>query len=324
MRGALYSPPLAGGGRGRAFARVLLCLAVIAACRGQGLAGEIQNRLPPYDFPYHNGLYGTLAGLLEIKDVELKDARSLKLNVPSFAQPLPVTAVIQDQVAPLAVVLLGLGGKAGSDLGRLWPSWLAEEGCHVLTFDSTFTPAFVEVSKHGVTGNIPAEAARIKDIIAAFLALPELHGKVSQIGIAGMSYGGLETLALAQMAGQGKLPFAVARYQAYCPPIRFQRTVEIIDRWFAEDRWQYTLSEMASELATHKPVLSDDEIPFSNSFLRAGLSAILRLGLLDVVAKNNEVYSLKLLPPDKDYNDAKVRQEYASAWGCTKFISDMS
>lgn len=306
------------------FARGVLCLAAIAACRWQAFAGEALSFLPPYDFPYHNGLYGTIAGVLQVKDVDLKNARTLKLSIPTFAKPMSVTAVIQDRSAPLAVVLLGIGGKAGSDTGKLWPSWFSEAGCHVLTFDSTFAPSFIEVSKHGVTGNILAEASRIKDIMAAFLALPELRGKVSQVGIVGMSYGGLETLALAQMAQQGKLPFEVARYQAYCPPIRIQRTAEIIDRWFAEDRWQYTLTEMALELTAHKPVPSDDEIPFSNSFLRAGLSAILRLGLVDVVVKNDEVYSLKLLPPDKDYNNVYVRREYASAWGYTKFIRDMS
>ena len=112
----------------------------------------------------------------------------------------------QNQSAPLVVILLGLDGKAKSPLGRLWLSWFAEAGCHALTFDSTFTPAFIDISHHGVTGNLDKEASRIVDIINAFISLPEMRDKVTKIGVVGMSYGSLEALVLGQMGHEGRLP----------------------------------------------------------------------------------------------------------------------
>ena len=275
-----------------------------------------------YDFKYTNGLYATIVGFLSIPKVEVKGQESYKLKIDSFRKEMPVKAVIQRGKAPLVVVLLGIDGRADGNLGRLWPSYFAAAGYHVLTFDSTFLPSFIETSGHGVTGNLKAESERVKEIIAAFLQLPELKDKVSKLGLVGMSYGALEALLLGEEAQKGALPFKVDAIQAYSPPIQLQWTGELIDRWYDEDRWQYTLVELAGKLSGHTPVPPNEPVPFSDSVMRAGIAAAFRLGLKEVIARNDRLYKLNLLPSGNEFDDEYVRREYAATWGYERFIDE--
>ncbi len=286
--------------------------------------GTQESDEPSYGFKYSNGLYATIAGFLNIKDVELKSQKTYKLKIGSFKKKFPVKAIIQNKNAPLVVVLLGVDGRADGALGKLWPSWLADAGNHVLTFDSTFLASFIELSGHGVTGNLPAEADRIKDIIAAFLELGEMKGKVTRIGVVGMSYGGLEALLLGQRAQSGSLPFKIDAIQAYSPPINLRKTGELIDRWYEEDRWQYKLTELAGKLSGHKPVDSDAAIPFDDSIMRAGIAAVFRLGLVEVVVRNDKMYNLKALPRGNNFDDEYVRRDHAATWGYSRFMTDLA
>src|SRR5689334_23127591 len=94
--------------------------------------------LPDYSFPYNNGLYATIAGVLKLKHVGVPGETTLHLSVNGFRQPMAVHAVLQDHEAPLVVVIPGINGKAVSDFTKLWPSWYAQAGYNVLYFDSTF------------------------------------------------------------------------------------------------------------------------------------------------------------------------------------------
>lgn len=310
----------------------VLCLSVLAAAFQPPLHAETApvlatsrtDDLPPYDFRYANGLYATIAGFVSIKEPELKKQKSIKLKVESFKKKFPVKAIIQRESAPLVVVLLGIDGKADGALGKLWPSWFAEAGYHVLTFDSTFLPTFTEYSGHGVTGNLLAESERVRDIIQAFLEQPEVKGRVSKTGIVGMSYGGIEALVLGQMAKEGKLPFQVDAIQSYSAPINLRTTGEVIDNWFNEDRWDYTLVELANKLSGHKPVGPESPVPFSDSLMRAGIAAIFRLGLVDVVVRNNEMYKLNVLPQGNNFDDEYIKRDYAAVMGYTAFMNDLS
>ncbi|HYF51531.1 MAG TPA: alpha/beta fold hydrolase [Planctomycetota bacterium] len=288
------------------------------------LTGGESNDLPAYNFPYRNGLYATLAGYLSIKDIELKQQKSFKLKIDGFKTRVPVRAVIQPRPAPLVVVLLGVDGEAKGKLGKLWPSWLAESGCHVLTFDSTFLASFIEISGHGVTGNLVAETERVRDIISAFLNQAEIRGKVTKLGIAGMSYGGIQALLLGQMANEGKLPFKIDAIQSYCPPIRLQKTGELIDKWYREDRWQYTLVGLAEEITGHKPVGPNDPVPFDDSLMRAGIAAVFRLGLVDVIVRNDRAYKMNALPKGNNFDDEYVKRDYAATWGYGRFMRELS
>ncbi|MCY3017585.1 MAG: alpha/beta fold hydrolase [Planctomycetota bacterium] len=285
--------------------------------------GTAQGGLPAYEFGYKDPLYATIAGYLSIKDIELKNQKSYKLKVVDFRKEAPVRAILQPQEAPLVVVLLGIDGKSDSPLGRLWASWYAEAGNHVLTFDSTFLPRFIEISGRGVTGNLMSESECVRDIIAAFLEHEDVKGKVSKIGIVGMSYGALEALRLGELSAAGKLPFKVEAIQAYSPPIRLQKTGELIDQWHNEDRWNYTLVQLAGKLAGHTPVPPDQLVPFSDSLMRAGIAAAFRLTLVDVIVRNDKTYKLRMLPSGNQFDDEYVKQDYAAAWGYGKFMDDM-
>lgn len=309
----------------RAVCTVLCCGYLLCAGAVAGSAGSevsVKDGLPPYNFQYDNGLYATIAGFLSLPDMDLKNQKKIKLNVDSFKKKMPVKAIIQRESAPLIVLLLGIDGQASGRLGKLWPSWYAQAGYHVLTFDSTFLPMFVETTGHGVTGNLAAESDCVKDIIGAFLHLSELRGKVTKIGIVGMSYGGIEALVLGTQAAAGKLPFTIDGIQAYSPPLRMQKTGELIDKWFKEDRWNYTLVELATELSSHKPVGPDKPVPFSDSLMRAGIAAAFRLGLVDVIVRNDRTYKLRLLPGGNNFDDEYVKRDYAATRGYMEFMEE--
>jgi predicted alpha/beta-fold hydrolase len=290
----------------------------------QKTAGPDIPGLPPYQFGYDDGLYATIAGYLSIKDPDIKNLKSLKLKVPGFRKKMPVRAIIQPQEAPLVVVLLGLDGRADGPLGKLWPSWFGAAGCHVLTCDSTFRAQFVEISGHGVTGNLPAETEQVAKIIEAFLEQSDVRGRVTKIGVVGLSYGGIEALLLGQMAAANKLPFKLDAVQAYSPPVNLSHTGNLIDRWYREDRWDYTLVELANKFADHKPVPPGSPVPFDHSLMRAGIAAVFRLGLAEVIFRNNEAYKLGLLPEGNQFNEQYVKQEYAKLWSFDKFLKEMS
>jgi predicted alpha/beta-fold hydrolase len=280
--------------------------------------------LSSYHYPYTNGLYATLAGYLSVKDIEIKQQKVIKLQVPGFKSRLPVRAIIQPNAAPLVIVLLGLDGEAKGKLGKLWPSWYAEAGYHVLTFDSTFLASFIEISGHGVTGNLVAESERVRDIISAFIAQSELRNKVTKIGIVGMSYGGLQALLLAKMATANTLPFKLDAVQCYSPPINIQKTGERLDGWYANDRWNYTLIELADKMAGHKPVDANQSVPFDDGLMRAGIAAIFRLGLVDVITRNDRIYKMNILPSGSELDSEYIRRDYAATWGFSKFMTDMA
>jgi predicted alpha/beta-fold hydrolase len=308
----------------RVLVLVLCALSLNFACSAVELPGQTEGDLPEYDFHYKSGLYATIVGFLTVKDVEIKNQKTYKLKIDSFKKKVPVKGIIQRGNAPLVVVLLGVDGKADGALGKLWPAWYSEAGYHVLTFDSTFQSSFIEISGHGVTGNISAEAERVREMIAAFLKQTEVRGKVSKIGIVGMSYGGLEALVLGQMAKEGQLPFKVDAVQAYSPPIRLQKTGEMIDRWYSEDRWQFTLADLANKLAGHRPVDPDAELPFSDSIMRAAIAAVFRLGLVDVIVRNDKQYKLNVLPRGNNYDDTYVKRDYAALMGYSQFMNEVS
>jgi predicted alpha/beta-fold hydrolase len=316
---------LAAAAARRAVCIVLCCGSLLCAGVRAGNAGSdasAKDSLPPYAFQYENGLYATIVGFVSVRDMDLKNQKSIKLNVDSFKKKMPVKAVIQRESAPLIVLLLGIDGQANGRLGKLWPSWYAQAGYHVLTFDSTFLPAFIETSGHGVTGNLVAESGCVKEIISSFLRLSEMRGKVTKIGIVGMSYGGIEALVLGTEAAAGKLPFTVDGIQAYSPPLRMQKTGELIDKWFEEDRWNYTLVELANQLSSHKPVGPDKPVPFSDSLMRAGIAAAFRLGLVDVIVRNDRTYKLHMLPDGNNFDNEYVKRDYAATRGYTEFMEE--
>lgn len=291
----------------------LLCglAACIAPCAIQ--SGEVA-----YDFPYRNGLYGTVSGslILDRMRFDVPGLEKKKLNVTGMQKSLSVLCVIQNHKAPLVLSLQGLEGRADTNSAKIWMKWFAEAGYHVLAYDSSFSPPFISASRHGVSGNMRAEAGLAVEVINAFMQLPEMNGKVERVGVVGMSYGAIQALTIGRLVQEGKVPFKVEAIQAYSPPVNMVTTGTIVDRWYREDRWNYKLTEMAGELLGHKPVERDEEIPFSDSMLRAAIAALFRMSLAETVMRNDEIYRLKLLPEEG-------REQYAEAWGFGQFMRDM-
>ena len=210
--------------------------------------------LPAYSFPYCNPLYGTIAGVLKVKHVNVRGETTFTLNVNGFSKPMTVHAVLQDHEAPLVVMVPGISGKADSDFTKLWPSWYSSAGYNVLWFDSTFRPELVSVIGRGVSGNVWSEAEGVRDLIDSFLQLDTVRPNVTKIGIVGQSYGGVIALILGQMSKEGHLPFKIDAIQAYSPPTDMKRTADLFDQWFNDYRWKYTLAQLEKEVGEHKPI----------------------------------------------------------------------
>lgn len=283
----------------------------------------VPEALPPYEFPWTNGLYASAAGYLSVKNVCLDCERTYILKVPGACNCIPVKAIIQESSAPLVVVLLGIEGRPDDDFSKLWPLWLAQSGYHVLTFDSTFTQEFNSKSLHGVTGNLWVESEIAKNIIAAFIEQTCVNGRVSKIGIAGMSYGGIEALMIGTMAADKKTPFEVSAIQAYSPPISLMNSAKIVDGWYAETYGQYTLVELL-QLKKHCPCRSNPESPVSDCMLKAAAANSFRLPLPQLIAYNDQAYHLQILPKGDEFDDAYVRADHGSRWTFTRFAFNMS
>ena len=315
------------------FYRVFLSLCLVAALCGvlhaeaapPALTTNSQDSdLPPYEFQYNNALYATIGGFLGVKDQDVKNMHTFKLSVESFRKKFPVRAVIQNEAAPLIVILVGLGSHADGSVTKLWTSWYADAGYSVLTFDSPFTPGYVDLSASGVSGNPVAEAEGTKNIISAFLEQTEIKGRVTKIGVVGMSYGGIQALLLGQMANENKLPFKLEGLQSYSAPINMYKTLGILDQWYSEDRWKYTLAELKHAFSGNQPVGPDQPVPYSDSLMRAGIAADFRLGLSEIILKNNDIFKLNVLPNGSNLDDEYVKQDYAEAISFSRFLTDVS
>ena len=279
---------------------------------------------PSYSFPYDNGIYATITGYLKVKHVTVPGDSTIQLNVHGFRKPMTVHAVLQDREAPLVVVIPGISGKADSDFTKLWPSWYSSAGYNVLYFDSLFRPEMVSVVGRGVSGNVWSEAEAVRDIIDAYLKLETVRPKVSRIGIVGQSYGGVIALVLGQMSKEGHVPFKIDAIQAYSPPIHMRNTIDLFDKWFNDHRWDYTLAQLQSEVAEHKPVEGASAVPLSDGIMKAAISAEFHLQLVAVVIANDDQYALGQLRHGNQFDDKYVRQDAADAFGFTKFAYSMA
>lgn len=220
-------------------------------------------------------------------------------------------------------MLVGIGGRADEDFAKLWPSWYYENGYHVLTFDSTFVQDFNARTHLGVGGNVWAETEYVTKIIDSFLHQSCISGRVTKIGVVGMSYGGVQALILGTQAAEKKLPFEIAAIQAYSPPIHMEQSARIIDGWYAETYGKYTLVELLA-LQKIKPDRSNPDSPIPECKLKAAVSTSFRYTLPNLVAYSDVEYHLNKLPKGDEFTDRYVREDYASKWGFTKFGYNMS
>ena len=275
--------------------------------------------VPGYDFACRDPLYATVIGALQVKNINIEHEKSFDLKVPGFHDKFEVKAVLQKNVAPLVVVLLGISGQTDADYSRLWPSWFAQAGCHVLYFDSTFGPKYQRASQRGVSGNLWTETEGVRDIIATFLDHKDVRGKIGSIHIAGYSYGGSEALILGRMASEESLPFTISSIQAYSPPINFIESAKILDTWFTQDRWNYTAGELRNMFLNPPSCEERDPAKIPDSACRGAISASFRLELAKTVLANDSVYELKVLPKEED---DYILEDFAAGYGYSNFAKD--
>jgi predicted alpha/beta-fold hydrolase len=276
--------------------------------------------LPPYDFDIEDGLYATItANSCDAPKVE--DETKVKLAPEGFRKDIEARVVWQAEPRPLAVLLLGLATRGKDKMAQLWKGYLHDAGFSVLTFDSPFLPAFSERSRHGVAANLVEEAKLVANLVDAFLKAPATQGRVTRLGFVGISYGGSLALNLARMAQEGRVPVRPERVLAFSPPVKLKTAARLLDKFYAEDRWSYTLADLAGDLLDHKPVPKGTPIPFTASEMRAGIAATFRIDMKDVLDFDDRFYKLGVLPKRGLY-DAEYRRDVAGAWTFTKFVEE--
>ena len=209
----------------------------------------------------------------------------------------------------------------------LWASWYFEKriSCAEL-FDSTFTQDF---NFRGAaigdgSGNISVgDRNPCAYVIDAFLHQTPVEGRVTQIGVVGMSYGGIQALMLGTMAAEKKLPFEIAAIQAYSPPLKVEAAARIIDGWYAETLGKYTLEDLL-KLRKIKPDPSNPNSPVPEDKLKAAVSFAFREALPRLIVYSDMEYHLNKLPKGDDFTDKYVREDYATRWTFIKFAYGMS
>ena len=303
---------------------LMVCAALFSACLPSAevssvAAGHSEQELL-YECPFNNGFYATIIGNNTTRDSKICHACESDLCVPGFQSPMPIRAAMQPGKAPLVVLLLGCQGNTNDPVPKLWMRWLSEAGFHVLTFNSSLSSAFIKASGRGVAGNIYNEAECSRDIIGAYLKLPDVQERVTKVGVVGMSYGGIQALLIGQMVAEKKVDYQIHSIRAFSPPIDMMQSAKLIDRWWREDRWNYTLPQMYLLVAKHKPIIPGGKIPLSDSMMRAGVAASFRLPFAEIVDVSDSTYNLKILPTQDSLEEKVVREDYAASYGFSRFM----
>jgi predicted alpha/beta-fold hydrolase len=253
-------------------------------------AGVAASEMPELDHLWPDGLYSTITAPDCCGGVAPKNARRVKLRVPGFKKDLCARAVVQEHRAPLVVILNGTFGKANDGMTNLWMAWLEANGWHVFSFDSTFHYAFTSAAQIGVAGNLEVEAETAGQVIQAFLERPEISGKVTRIGVVGMSYGGIQALNLARLSKLGRLPFHLDAAQAYSAPVSMWSAMRILDDGFGFQKGVPQLAWDFLLLKREWPVKTQ----YAREDMRLALSRVFRLDLQHVVETNDRLFDKEL------------------------------
>ena len=253
-------------------------------------AGAAAREVSELDHPWNDGLYSTITAPGCAGGRKPRNAKPFDLQVPGFKEKLPVRAVIQPYPARLVVILNGTFGQAKDATTDLWMAWLEANGWHVLTFDSTFHYTFTKAAQIGVAGNLEVEAEAAGKVIQAFLERPEVSGKVTRIGVVGMSYGGTQALNLARLSKLGRLPFHLDAVQAYSAPVSMWSAMRTLDGEFSYDR---SIPELAWDFCLLKrewPVKTQ----YAPQEMRLALSRVFRMEFQHVVETSDRLFDKEL------------------------------
>ena len=286
--------------------------------------GSPSVEVAPADFDYRitNGYYATITAF-SFDEPKLLGENEVKLKgIPGFEKDLKVRVMWQNQPARLAVLLLGLGSRSKNKIAQLWKQQMFDAGCHVVTFDSPFLPAFNERSRHGVPGYVREEARLSAQIVNTLVQLKDNKDKVTGVVLLGASYGGIMALNWMDLAQSGEVPLRPEAILAVSPPVNMHSAARRLDDFYRRYRWNYTLAKLGGDLLDHQPVGPGEAIPFTDEEMMAGIAAAFRLDLKEVIDYADSRYKLGQLPSASQHSD-QYRRDMASTWSFESYIHRM-
>jgi predicted alpha/beta-fold hydrolase len=268
---------------------------------------------------HEDGLYSTIAGYMSLPKEKPKWGE-VKLKPATFAREVKAKELRADG-GDLVVLLLGLEGQSDGPMASGWARLLHDRGYNVLTFDSTFSASMNRSTKHGAPGYLPKDAEAAAKIVEAYLAARK--GAFERVVVVGISYGGLVALEMSAMQQEGTLPFKIKSAAAYSPPVDVRKTAAKLDLWFATDRQEFKLTELAWKIMGHEPVGPGEPVPFSQAEMRAFIAAVFRMSLKELVFYCDRAYGLGVLPKGGEPDSEYVAKDHAGLWGFTKYVDEI-
>jgi predicted alpha/beta-fold hydrolase len=273
-----------------------------------------------FDYDIEDGLYATITCMQSFKKPEIKNEKKFRLKkIDGFKKDVEVRAILQDNPAPLVIILLGLTSKSKDPLARLWQNQLAEAGNHVLVFDSIFRPSFNECSSHGVAGNLEVEAQVAAKVITAFMNHPDVQGKITKIGLLGASYGGMLALNFSRLSKEGRIAMIPDKVLVFSPPVSMHSAAVLLDKYHDQDCQKQSIFDLL-EMSGHKPVERGKKIPFSATQMRGGIGYVFHSDLEAVIECSKDLYDYKLPKLSKD---ERLKDEPKDSRAFTRFIEQV-
>jgi hypothetical protein len=156
------------------------------------------------------------------------------VTVPATGKQLPFTYWLQDQKAPLVLVLPGLGAHRLSAKTLAMAEMVYNHGYSAITISDTLNWEFIErASSVSVPGYTPQDC---EDLITTFKLIRDdmvklYPDRASSTALVGMSLGALKTLFIAAMEAQTD-DALFDRYLAINPPVNMFYGVTQLDNFF--------------------------------------------------------------------------------------------
>jgi pimeloyl-ACP methyl ester carboxylesterase len=159
-----------------------------------------------------------------------------RLPVPQtlwFNSKLRVWLSVQNQPAPLAIVISGTGSDGNTKTISVLRAALYGAGYHVLTMPSPTFPGFiVSASSTGVAGDLVQDGHDLYAAIQEIIAHLPRKVRITDIDLLGYSLGGANAAIVKSIdAGEGKLK--IHRVVMINPPVSLFSSVGRLDRLFA-------------------------------------------------------------------------------------------
>jgi uncharacterized membrane protein YgdD (TMEM256/DUF423 family) len=165
-------------------------------------------------------------------DIALPWARPVP-DVFWFDRRLRVWFSAQDNPAPLAIVIPGIGSDGNAAKLAVLRAVLYGAGYHVLTMPSPTFPGFiVAASSTGVAGDLIQDGRDLYAAMQEIVAHLPKHGKITEVDVVGYSLGGANAAVVKSIADAGG-KLKIHRAVMINPPVSLFASVGRLDELFA-------------------------------------------------------------------------------------------